>query len=68
MVFINDKELTEDAYIEDLSTQEAASLILGEDEYYVLGDNRVVSYDSRRFQRRAEKIYYRQSLVSWLAT
>ncbi len=44
-VYINDKKI-EDAYAYgDTSSYEA--ITLGEDEYFVLGDNRVVSLDSR---------------------
>lgn len=50
-VYINDKELTEDTYgitdyIDDPGIAEEP-LTLGEDEYFCLGDNRPISYDSR---------------------
>lgn len=47
-VFINDKELIED-YIDNFSHQSFARYTLAEDEYFVLGDNRQVSRDSRVF-------------------
>lgn len=48
-VLVNDKPL-EEPYISDLSKQSFAPLTLTEDEYFVLGDNRPVSQDSRYFK------------------
>lgn len=44
-IYINDKKI-EDKYAYGI-TNDLAPVILGEDEYFVLGDNRVVSLDSR---------------------
>lgn len=50
-VYIDDEELTDDTYgITDYINEPgiaAEPLTLGEDEYFCLGDNRPVSYDSR---------------------
>ena len=50
-VYINEKELTEDVYgITDYIEEPGIArepIVLGEDEYFCLGDNRPVSYDSR---------------------
>lgn len=52
-VFINDKVLDESVYLADdvLTTtfNGDLSFTLADDEYVVLGDNRIASYDSRRF-------------------
>jgi signal peptidase I len=45
-VFIDD-ELIEESYIENFSTQSKQATILAEDEYFVMGDNRTNSFDSR---------------------
>ena len=52
-VFINDQVLQEDYLAQDVETQPDPTqnehvVTLGENEYYVLGDNRLVSKDSRR--------------------
>ncbi len=44
-IYINDKKI-EDAYAYG-DTSDYKSITLGEDEYFVLGDNRVISLDSR---------------------
>ena len=41
--------LNESGYIPNFSTGGDLRISLGEDEYFVLGDNRPFSYDSRRF-------------------
>ena len=48
IVYINDKALHEEYAIIDPNTNEDAVLV-GEKEYFVLGDNRSVSYDSHIF-------------------
>jgi len=45
-VFINDKELNEKEYLK-VPTWGETDLVLKKDEYFVLGDNRLVSNDSR---------------------
>lgn len=45
-VFIDDELIKED-YIENFSTQSKEAIILAEDEYFVMGDNRSNSFDSR---------------------
>ena len=45
VIFINDKKLTE-TYVNG-TTDEFEKVELGDDEYFVLGDNREVSLDSR---------------------
>ena len=54
-VSINGKELNE-TYIDNLSGQSFAQLTVGQDEYFVLGDNRPVSRDSRVFQALPKKL------------
>lgn len=53
-VFINGQELTE-PYIENLSTQSYEEYTLSEGQYFLLGDNRINSYDSRTFGPVDEK-------------
>jgi len=48
-VLINNKILDEKEYLDDIQTLRDDSLELGNDEYYVLGDNRTSSLDSRSF-------------------
>jgi signal peptidase I len=47
-VYINDTKLDEDYLSPDTYTGEDMELTLAEDEYFVLGDNRCVSKDSRQ--------------------
>lgn len=54
-VFINGQELDE-TYIDNLSGQSFSELTVAEDEYFVLGDNRPVSRDSRVFQALPKKL------------
>lgn len=48
-VFINGIGLDESAYVENLGNYSMPPLVLGADAYFVLGDNRRESEDSRRF-------------------
>jgi signal peptidase I len=48
LVYVNGNKLEEDYLSPDTYTGEDMSLTLGEDEYFVLGDNRSVSKDSRQ--------------------
>ncbi len=58
--------LNEENYLSSLDTTGNIKVILGEDEYFVLGDNRAFSYDSRRFGSLPEdKIIGRVIFRAW---
>lgn len=48
-VFINDRQLNEEYLNSNLKTFGDQDLVLGEREYFVLGDNRSFSFDSRNW-------------------
>jgi len=48
-VIINDSSLDESAYLKDICTSGDMTVVLGNNEYFVLGDNREFSFDSRSF-------------------
>jgi signal peptidase I len=59
--------LDESAYIGGgILTQDMARVTLGDDEYFVMGDNRMASYDSRSFgPLKKDKIIGRVLLRAW---
>ena len=69
VIVYNNKEqqvLNESNYIPNLSTGGDLRVVLGENEYFVLGDNRPFSYDSRRFgPLLKEKIIGRVIFRAW---
>ena len=68
IVYNNEEQqvLNESDYIPNLSTGGDLRVVLGENEYFVLGDNRPFSYDSRRFgPLLKEKIIGRVIFRAW---
>lgn len=56
--------LEESGYIPDLSMNERSmEVVLGEDEYFVMGDNRQFSYDSRRWGALTEEDIVGKALI-----
>jgi len=47
-VYINNKLINEN-YIQNQYTEGEVNIILNDDQYFVMGDNRDISFDSRRF-------------------
>lgn len=69
-VFIDNKELDEKSYL-PISSQTPGNMLitLGENEYFVLGDNRLASYDSRRWGSLPKKdIIGRVFIRAWPIT
>lgn len=55
-VYINQEILLNESYLpDDLTTSGNLEIILGDDQFFVLGDNRPYSFDSRRFGPVDEK-------------
>ncbi len=64
-VYINNQELKE-SYIAKFSNDDYAQVTLKEDQYYLLGDNRTNSHDSRKFGPVAqERIIGKVWLRGW---
>ena len=65
-VFINDELLDEAKYLQGVDTAGNVEVTLGSDEYFVLGDNRQASSDSRRWGEVNKKfIIGRAWLRAW---
>lgn len=63
-VYVNDV-LLEENYVKEDAAYEEMELTLGKDEYFVMGDNREVSYDSRIIGPLAEKDVLAKYLFTW---
>ncbi|HUT96403.1 MAG TPA: signal peptidase I [Candidatus Paceibacterota bacterium] len=65
-IFINGKDLDESEYLQDINTAGSVEVKLAEDEYFVLGDNRQASSDSRKWGEVDKKfIIGRAWLRAW---
>lgn len=57
-----EKKALDETYLPSSFSTEGKEVYLSEDEYYVLGDNRAHSYDSRRFGPIKEKYFIGRAL------
>lgn len=48
-IFINNQEFKEDYFVSPVFTEGRLDVLLGGDDYFVLGDNRAYSFDSRNW-------------------
>jgi len=65
-VFVNGKPLNESRYLQGVETAGNVEVLLGDNEYFVLGDNRQASSDSRRWGEVDKKfIIGRAWLRAW---
>ena len=66
VVFVNGEQLDESKYLQGVVTAGNVEVVLGNDEYFVLGDNRQASSDSRRWGEVNKKfIIGRAWLRAW---